>query len=373
MLVSHRKQFIYTKTVKTAGTSVEVYFEPYCLPENSQVGCQYPQETYDLPREEYVGESGIIGYRGHKFPDSKHHDWFNHMPASKIREQIGQTIWEKYFKFCVIRNPFDKLISLFHFYEYQFNQVNPQIKAWAIKRLKYDSEDDYLEALTNQSVEKRFRNWIIRGGFVIDRDKYLIDNQICVDYFIRYENLHNDLQHICKQLDVPFEPDRLARLKPGNRPSHLVVSQYYDQPTTEIVLRNYRFELEFFEYTPPTKFSNRILFALKDSDSQKTEQIESLELQVRSLKGEIEGLRNDLKNYQRLSEQALSRIEKMKDKLSRSRHRFRQSKNLLKRKKQEINILKANLEEIEDREFWELRSFWFRFRQIFLKNKGRKN
>jgi len=33
MLVSHRKKFIYTKTAKTAGTSVESYFEPFCLPE----------------------------------------------------------------------------------------------------------------------------------------------------------------------------------------------------------------------------------------------------------------------------------------------------------------------------------------------------
>ena len=33
MLISHRKQFIYTKTYKTAGTSVEVYFEPYCMQE----------------------------------------------------------------------------------------------------------------------------------------------------------------------------------------------------------------------------------------------------------------------------------------------------------------------------------------------------
>jgi hypothetical protein len=31
MLVSHQRKFIYTKTVKTAGSSVESYFEPYCI------------------------------------------------------------------------------------------------------------------------------------------------------------------------------------------------------------------------------------------------------------------------------------------------------------------------------------------------------
>lgn len=33
MLISHRKRFIFTKTAKTAGTSVESYFEQYCMPE----------------------------------------------------------------------------------------------------------------------------------------------------------------------------------------------------------------------------------------------------------------------------------------------------------------------------------------------------
>ena len=32
MLVSHARKFIYTKTLKTAGTSVEVFLEPYCRP-----------------------------------------------------------------------------------------------------------------------------------------------------------------------------------------------------------------------------------------------------------------------------------------------------------------------------------------------------
>ena len=31
MLISHRKKFIFTKTKKTAGTSVESVFETYCI------------------------------------------------------------------------------------------------------------------------------------------------------------------------------------------------------------------------------------------------------------------------------------------------------------------------------------------------------
>ena len=73
MLISHRKRFIYTKTVKTAGTSVEVYFEPWCLPENTW--------TFSHARDQTVCADGIIGYRGNNRGDSS---WWNHMPASLI-------------------------------------------------------------------------------------------------------------------------------------------------------------------------------------------------------------------------------------------------------------------------------------------------
>jgi hypothetical protein len=104
MLISHKKQFIYTKTIKTAGTSVESYFEKFCMPEGDW--------EFARTREEYVGKEGIIGYRGIEARGKK---WRNHMSAIEIRNNIGKAIWDSYFKFCVIRNPFDKLVSRFFF------------------------------------------------------------------------------------------------------------------------------------------------------------------------------------------------------------------------------------------------------------------
>jgi hypothetical protein len=81
MLVSHRKKFIYTKIVKTAGTSVESYFEKYCMPEGAWEFAYY--------REVYDSEEGIIGYRGNNATENK---WNNHMPAIEIRDKIGTSI-----------------------------------------------------------------------------------------------------------------------------------------------------------------------------------------------------------------------------------------------------------------------------------------
>ena len=108
MLISHRKRFIYTKTVKTAGTSVESYFEPYCMREG--------EWSFTHARPEYVSETGIIGIRSGEPLELQGATWWNHMPARTIRALIGEEIWNDYFKFCVVRNPFDAMVSAYRYF-----------------------------------------------------------------------------------------------------------------------------------------------------------------------------------------------------------------------------------------------------------------
>jgi hypothetical protein len=213
VLISHRKQFIYTKTAKTAGTSVESYFEKYCMPEGAW--------EFSHGREEFLSEEGIIGYRGNNFLAQ---NWYNHMPAVEIRDKIGHSIWQKYFKFCVVRNPFDKLVSGFFF--------NNEIK----------EGEDLIES---------FRNWIKGGGIVLDRDKYLINREICIDYFIRYENLENGIAYVCNLRNMPFEPERIPRLKASFRNREIPLREFYDEETIQIVSQRYKFEIECFNYDAP--------------------------------------------------------------------------------------------------------------------------
>src|SRR5690242_16177876 len=102
MLVSHTKQFIYLKTTKTAGTSVEIFFQPFCLSPDHPC---YSSPTHEM--NEVISNYGIVGYRGPQ-PIPKV-AFYNHMAAVEIKKWIGSEIWDHYFKFCVIRNPFDKI------------------------------------------------------------------------------------------------------------------------------------------------------------------------------------------------------------------------------------------------------------------------
>ena len=217
MLVSHRHRFIYTKTTKTGGTSVESYFEPYCMADG--------EWTQAHARDEYASASGIVGFRGTAPPPGTL--WWNHMPAWKIRDQLGMQVWAGYFKFCVVRNPFDKAISNFYFQRSQ-------------RLIEVD-------ASTPDAVQ--FEHWLASGGAKSDRDKYLIDGEICMDYIARYETLAIDMERICARLALPWEPGRLPTFKAGIRPAWAVVEALYSPRAEDIVRKAYAYELDAFGYS----------------------------------------------------------------------------------------------------------------------------
>ena len=228
MLVSHRYRFIYTKTFKTASTSVEAYFERFCMPEG--------EWTPSHGRDEYVSATGIIGCR-----EASRHSascrWYNHMPAARIREAIGAETWNSYHKFCVIRNPFEKCISAFE--HLGASHTISQAKAWlAAVRCGMTPE------------QARFYDFLTRRK-VVDRDVYTIDGTFCMDTIIRYESLHDDLQRVCEQLSVPYEPGRLPTYKAGTRRADATVERLYTPQARALVERRYAFELERFGYQFP--------------------------------------------------------------------------------------------------------------------------
>jgi hypothetical protein len=219
MLVSHRHKFIYTKTVKTAGTSVEAYFERFCMPESAW--------TPSHRRDAYATDTGIIGYRGPNPPSDC--EWWHHMPAEQIREKVGADIWDSYFKFCVIRNPYEKAISSFYFFQQQPMH----------KQTHFEDEPS------------RFECWLDSCTPPIDRDKYLLDDKFCLDDVIRHETLEADMERICNRLNIPWDAAYLPTYKSGLRPRHASARNRYTDKSTRIVSDTYDFEIDYFNYAFP--------------------------------------------------------------------------------------------------------------------------
>lgn len=233
MLVSHRHKFIYTKTIRTASSSVEAYFEPACREKDlTQFGVHKTEED---------SAAGIVGSCG---SDQRHIRWYDHMSASEIKQNLPDEQWNEYFKFCTIRNPFDKLVSAYHFYDWLIENT----KGWKKAKLIFAHG---LIPRRDKNEIKRFRQWLAWTRWFTDQQHYMIDGKICLDFFIRYESLLKDIQTVCNKVNYPFDTEKLPRFNSQSRSRSRKLAEYYDSQAIERVRNRFRFELEYFEYDIP--------------------------------------------------------------------------------------------------------------------------
>src|SRR4051812_23866543 len=119
MNVSHRHRFIFVRTRKTAGTSVEIALSKFCGPDDiitrdaddalrHELGYPGPQNDVSIPLSAYTfSEWRRLLLRGERAR------FKNHTPAARIRALVGEDVWRTYFKFTIERDPWDKAISLY--------------------------------------------------------------------------------------------------------------------------------------------------------------------------------------------------------------------------------------------------------------------
>ncbi|MDB3856213.1 sulfotransferase family 2 domain-containing protein [Halieaceae bacterium] len=184
MIVSHEHKFIFIKTRKTAGTSIEIALSQYCGPDDIIT----PMSEVDEAKRSELGFRGAQNYLADKseygFADwlrllrgKRKRRFFNHVPASVVREQVGVDIWEDYFKFTFERNPYDKAVSKY-FWSTKKKQPPPEI-------------NDYLQKCAAYKIS----NW----------DLYSLDDKLAVDFVGKFENLAEDLQKVQVRLSLPGE------------------------------------------------------------------------------------------------------------------------------------------------------------------------
>ncbi len=224
MLVSHKYKFVYLKNVKVAGSSVEHVFQKYCVKDEFKKKLEKRKKD---KVEQFISKNGIVSGRknGGKYPP--------HMSAKQVRRVIGSS-FDDYFKFSVIRNPFDKIVSLF--WHLNFSSLK-----------KVDRDNFKL-------IKKRF-NKFVSSNIKNSRDWHIhsIGNAPICNFYIRYESLDAGVAHVLNELGIN-EEFCLPKFKSGFR-SRMIdydYKDYYTKGSISIVKRVYKKEIDFFKY----KFDN---------------------------------------------------------------------------------------------------------------------
>ncbi|MFN9664306.1 MAG: sulfotransferase family 2 domain-containing protein [Akkermansiaceae bacterium] len=171
------------------------------------------------------------------------------MSAAQIKKQVSNEIWNNYFKFCAIRWPFDKAVSTFYHVKTGREKRNLQLQKPSLKKRLIN----FLFPTPEFShISEEFEYWLIHVVMPVDHDKYIIDNNFCLDGVIRYENLIRDTEKICNRLDIEFDPSLLPNLKIGKRDASVTLSEIYTPKSIKIISDLYAYEIKHFGYEPPT-------------------------------------------------------------------------------------------------------------------------
>jgi chondroitin 4-sulfotransferase 11 len=180
---------------------------------------------------------------------SPHTAKFPHIPRHKLAE------YPDYFKFCFVRNPWDRLVSCYFSKvkkNYNLNidltnklaqSLQPSLSG-KVNWLKYPvinsqmSFSEFVEAVAEIPDEKADKHFRSQYTFITDSEGKLI-----TDFIGRFENLREDFETIVQKIGLP-NPNLPHELK-GN---HKHYTSYYTPETWEIVRKRYQKDLELFNY-----------------------------------------------------------------------------------------------------------------------------
>ena len=130
------------------------------------------------------------------------------MPVSMVRRMLGRKRFESYFSFAVERNPWDAVVSLYHWHVRDTSDPQP-FAAYV------GSEAVVTFATKQQRI-------------------YRLDGRVAVDRVLRYESLADELASVWSELALPGSPD-LPHAKAGTRPRGTSYRSYYDDATRDRV------------------------------------------------------------------------------------------------------------------------------------------
>ena len=202
-MISHSHKCIFVHIPKCGGTSVEdALFKPYRR--------RSKKDLFGGPNKYQTGA-------------------LQHLMSSHIIKEVGEDIFNQYFKFSFVRNPWDKMVSQYH---YSITLREDLLNYIGIS--KFSSFKEYIHNVSKSKIHVQWDQ----------QYKFLYINKKCVvDFIGRFENLQQDFNIVCDKIGIPQQ-----QLSHKKKSKHKHYTEYYDDETREIVAEKYAKDIEYFGY-----------------------------------------------------------------------------------------------------------------------------
>ncbi len=209
MIISHKHKFIFIHIPKCAGTSITYALAPYLGEEDFVFGC--------TPEGEKLNKEGL-----------RSGGLWKHSTAMEVREMLGRRAWNSYYKFAFVRNPWDLLVSTYHWW---LTTPWDDEKGTGKKIRALQDYEDYL-----LSSYRRTKNCL---DLISDQDGNLL-----VDFVGKQEQIHRDFDNVCGKIGIPN-----IELPFENRSSHQKYTTYYNPLTMELMGQWFQRDISTFGYS----------------------------------------------------------------------------------------------------------------------------
>lgn len=166
---------------------------------------------------------------------------FQHLDAREMKASFGREIWEEYFTFSFVRNPWDLMVSLYAFL---------LTEHWPGKYLYYH---DVFKTGVREGIQSdgpiSFEDFIDRAPTfnrysTAGQLTYLVDRRgkIELDFIGRFENYAEDAEKILKTLGVK------EKIGHDKKSEHNHYSTYYNERTKDKIYKLFRRDIKYFGY-----------------------------------------------------------------------------------------------------------------------------
>jgi hypothetical protein len=171
-IINRTYRFIFVHIPKTGGTSLKEHLRIYCSPGDIHTDRALDQDTAAFATDARIKK---------------------HSSAVQVRDALGSAEFERFYKFCVVRNPFVRTLSLFRFLKFNFRD-------WP--RSAMMDEINTLEEFVASPLFRRRGP----GGIVEPQIRWLSDSSGAsyMDYIARVETIEDDFRVIKARLGLPL-------------------------------------------------------------------------------------------------------------------------------------------------------------------------
>lgn len=197
MRISTEKKFIFLARPRTGSTTCRNVVQPHA----DIIGVHISKITDDFP-------------------------FYNHIPAVELKQLFEERdmVWSDYKKFCFARNPYDRIVSLYH------------------HNIWMTGKEKTFEYYVNNIVDPKNILTISLENFIGDEDQKNLDVDV-----LQFEKIYDELAQYLLQFGIKVTAQHVPHLNSSeNRGKY---REYYTDQLRERIADLYALEIDMFGYT----------------------------------------------------------------------------------------------------------------------------